>query len=527
MQDSWPQLKSDSISWQKILHNFHNLPIQWSVVSTLCQETKIHLNRRVGFEGTPKLDPYWKLQPVAYKVNMEWKSELSLWTRTILTRKVRISHGLNKLVTNLNDNEQETSEMQFEEYALKLNAGYFASRSKAKAKPTKTRFCQLIHKNYTCWWKNLDWDWTTRIVALRLSSVEETDPSSSSWKPTSRQWWSDWILENKRSSSESFFLVLSSLVWRSERAAWQEEEDKRKDFSIVLILQEQFCTSELSKVIQDAVSLILYCRTMSLFRATSSSTFIISDVQSIYIPSSIQDWYREVKIRPTDRRYSFCLWIPWTKNHKDPDTIDLDAPRLARYMHKAWKKHQNTMYWVDINLALTKGLKFCWTRSNAIILHETLPAYFIPKVVRMETGEVIYEKVYESPRPPPKISLKDDWMTVLGSEVAQRPEGQVVLEVKSSQSNQPIPNPDHDRTGQPLVCPQRGAHHSQEIETRSFRAEAGKHDRTGRPVVCSEQASHPRFSRESQNLFLEEEDVNHDRKGRPVVCCDTITSAQC
>ena len=37
---------------------------------------------------------------------------------------VRISHGLNKLVTNLNnkdrdDNEQETSEMQFEGYALK------------------------------------------------------------------------------------------------------------------------------------------------------------------------------------------------------------------------------------------------------------------------------------------------------------------------------------------------------------------------------------------------------------------------
>ena len=55
---------------------------------------------------------------------------------------VRISHGLNKLATNLNnkeqdDNDQETSEMPFEEYALKLNAGDFASRSKAKAKPQK------------------------------------------------------------------------------------------------------------------------------------------------------------------------------------------------------------------------------------------------------------------------------------------------------------------------------------------------------------------------------------------------------
>ena len=73
-------------------------------------------------------------------------------------------------------------------------------------------------------------------------------------------------------------------------------EDKRKDTSIVLILQEQFCTSELSKVIQDAVLLSLHYRTMSWFRTVSSSTFITSDVQSIYIPSKIQDWYREDKI---------------------------------------------------------------------------------------------------------------------------------------------------------------------------------------------------------------------------------------
>ena len=29
------------------------------------------------------------------------------------------------------------------------------------------------------------------------------------------------------------------------------------------------------------------------------------------------------------------------KEHKDPDTIDLEAPRLAQYMHEAWKKHQS------------------------------------------------------------------------------------------------------------------------------------------------------------------------------------------
>ena len=57
-------------------------------------------------------------------------------------RQFSLVGGLNKLVTNLNnkdqdDNEQETSEMQFEDYALKSNARAFASRSKAKAKPQR------------------------------------------------------------------------------------------------------------------------------------------------------------------------------------------------------------------------------------------------------------------------------------------------------------------------------------------------------------------------------------------------------
>ena len=67
---------------------------------------------------------------------------------------VRFCHGLNKLVTNLNnneqdDNEQETSEMQFEDYALKSNARAFASRSKAKAKPQRRTSASSSQKPYS------------------------------------------------------------------------------------------------------------------------------------------------------------------------------------------------------------------------------------------------------------------------------------------------------------------------------------------------------------------------------------------
>ena len=63
---------------------------------------------------------------------------------------------------------------------------------------------------------------------------------------------------------------------------------------------------------------------------------------------------------------------PMDKEHKDPDTIDPGAPCLARHMRKVWKKHQNTVFRVDVKLAQNNGLKFYQTRSNAIILHETL-----------------------------------------------------------------------------------------------------------------------------------------------------------
>ena len=122
--------------------------------------------------------------------------------------------------------------------------------------------------------------------------------------------------------------------------------------------------------------------------------------------------------RLSNRQTVFFLLVdPMDKNHKDLDVIDLNVPRRAQYLHKAWKRHQDAVYWVDINLAIEKGLKFYQTRPNAFILHETLPACCIPKVVRMETGEVIYEKVYMSPRPPAKISLKHEWKRELGSDV--------------------------------------------------------------------------------------------------------------
>ena len=178
---------------------------------------------------------------------------------------------------------------------------------------------------------------------------------------------------------------------------------------------------------------------------------------------------------------------------------------------------------------MKKLLKFYQTRSNAIILQGTLPAYCIPKVVRMETGEVKNEKVYMSPRPPPKISLKHDWKRELGSEDAQRPEGQVVQQVKSFQSNQPIPNRSRDRSGPPVfgtdtrtVQDGRKTSRSQEIDENSFHEETVASDRSGQAVVETRKP-HTGSSDDSKNLNVE---MAHDRTWQPVVNHDDSSHEQ-
>ena len=228
---------------------------------------------------------------------------------------------------------------------------------------------------------------------------------------------------------------------------------------------------------------------------------------SFYYQQWIDTWRSEFK-QETD---SIFLPIdPRDKDHQDPEQIDLNVPRRAQYLHSAWKKHQDAVYWVDIDLAIWKGLSFYQTRSNAIILQGTLPAFSIPKVVRLKTGEVLYEKAYVSSRPPTKISLRHDWTKELGSkverqppeevarqpreqvarqpreEVARQPRGEVSRQAKFFQPTQPIPKPICDRSGQPdikheVFVDKGETSWSQEIKEKYSHEELFSSDRSGQP----------------------------------------------
>ena len=159
---------------------------------------------------------------------------------------------------------------------------------------------------------------------------------------------------------------------------------------------------------------------------------------------------------------------PRDESHKDPEYIDFSEPRRARYVHSTWKRHQDAVFWVDI-------------------------------VERLKTGEMLYERRYLSPRPPPKISLKHDhnWTRgndQLGSTVERQPVGKLVQQsfgeaprVSLSKPTQSKPNPICDRSGKPeyteRVFVEKGkTSRSQEIDDKRLHKELGSSDRTGKLV---------------------------------------------
>ena len=292
------------------------------------------------------------------------------------------------------DNEQETSEMKFEEFALKTNELAFASRSKAKARPRRrtsvcssTRIVPICERS----WTDIEPGTYSSIaypVSKRLSTLlrhgdllREEDGAIEFWRLKD-------YLQNHFVHSRHW----SDDVWKSKMAGGGGNE---KRF--------QYCSDPSGQE-------ILYLRPL---QGHSGRNLIDPSLQdSVLVPNDFFEYIYHLGCainlhsimnsgliaggqNLSKRQTVFFTSVDlMNKEHKDPKNINLEAPRLAWYKQKKWNIHQDTVYWVDIKLAQQKGFKFYQTRSNAIILCATLPAYCIPKVIKMETGEIIDKKKY-------------------------------------------------------------------------------------------------------------------------------------
>ena len=173
-----------------------------------------------------------------------------------------ISHGSNKFVMNLNNNDTEIPEEQLEEYASQLDAQDFACRAKAKAKPQRIELPGSL----------------PRIVPIERRNWIDIEPGKYS------------LSEYEVSKKVIYLLRHSQKVHREEDGAihfWRKKENLQNPFphsshlsddrwkaclaaggghqgdsSTVLMIQEQLFISELFKDIQDGILLIFHCRTM-------------------------------------------------------------------------------------------------------------------------------------------------------------------------------------------------------------------------------------------------------------------------
>ena len=353
-------------------------------------------------------------------------TEIRIWSMSKDNSQswVRISHGSNKFVIDSNYNNTEVPADLPEEQASQLIVKDFAARSKAKSKPKRREPVDLpsiIPMNERKW---IDiepgesslsaYEISKKVINLLRHSqtVQREDDGAVQF----------WRIKNYLQNQFPQVPCWSDDRWKSCLAAGGGAKRRY-----------QYCT--------DTSRTIVYLRALqghsgrNLIDPSLQDNVIIQSgfFQHIYhigcafnLHSIINNGLIPGGQNSSKRQTVFFLPIdPRDKGHQDPAKIEFTVPRRAQYLHSAWKKRQDAVFWVDINLAIQKGFTFYQTRSNAIILQGTLPAYCIPKVVRLKTGEVLYEKSKMSPRPPPKISLRHDHdrcHRALGPSLMRRPQ---------------------------------------------------------------------------------------------------------
>ena len=178
-------------------------------------------------QGNTKIGPVLEVTTSYLQIKYGVEIRIESVNRDNSHSRVRISHGLKKLVTDLidkeyDDNEQESSEMKFEEFALKTNVLAFASRSKAKARPRRrTSACSSTRTVPICErsWTDIEPETYSSIaypVSKRLSTLlchgdlpREEDGAIEFWRlkdylrneSENSQYWSDEMWKSRMAGS--------------------------------------------------------------------------------------------------------------------------------------------------------------------------------------------------------------------------------------------------------------------------------------------------------------------------------------
>ena len=270
---------------------------------------------------------------------------------------VRISDGTNKYVIDSNQNNTEIPADLPEEQTSQTSVKVVAARSKAKAKPQKREPVDV-----------------PKIIPMNERKWIDIEPSEPS------------LAANEVSKKVISLLRHNQTVQREEDGAiqfWRIKFPLRNQFSQIQRWSDERWKACLTarrgskrryQYCSDNLGTILYLRALqghsghNLSDPTLQDNVIIQrgTFHHIYhvgcafnLHSTINNGLIPGGQDSSRRQTVFLLPVaPRDKYHEDPEHID-SVPRRARYVHIAWKKHQDAVFWVDIDLAIEKGLTFC------------------------------------------------------------------------------------------------------------------------------------------------------------------------
>ena len=342
MQDSWQ-------GWSRtVLHDKRH----WRVLTIyrISGLSWLHFARRWKIIRPERLDSRnTKIEPVLEVTTCCLTGKYGVEIRIEPVNKdhshswVRFSHGLDKWVTDLSnkeddDNEQETSEMQFDNFALKLNAGDFASQ-----RPKQN------HKDVLLPARPQELYPSVKEIGLMLSQKiihQSITQCQNNWVLFFRH---GHLPREDDSSKRSW--TISTLVW------WK---GNKKRF--------WYCT--------DDSGIIVYLRAL---QGHSGRNLVDPSLQdNVLIPNDFFEYIHRIGCGTNLHSIMNSGLIPGGENLSKRQTVffssvepmNLKIQRKLIRMHrvlfgtskKGWKKHQNTVYWVlTSKLAQKKEFRSCWS----------------------------------------------------------------------------------------------------------------------------------------------------------------------
>ena len=247
-------------------------------------------------QGNTKIEPV--LEVVTSNLHGKFGVEIRIWSvnRDDTHSWVRLSHGSNQFVMNLNNNEQEIPEGQLEEYAIKLDASALHADQSLR-KTTKKRTCRLLQEQFLL----------GRELGLMLNQGNVHSPMMKYL----RKWCIFFVIHNmciekmepfNSGELQKIFRNISCLAFLGQmvggKHAWQEEEKHEK-----IPVQFQYCT--------DSSGTIVYFRAL---HGHSGRNFMHPSVDNLIIQSNFFQYIVHVGCAKSIYILSSVLeWIPWTK----------------------------------------------------------------------------------------------------------------------------------------------------------------------------------------------------------------------